>query len=315
MATLIRFLAIVFSVLLFFPTGSSSVEIGKEDEQNCLLSATVLADLHMESNSRERHQRIGSILQTASQADTDVLLLLGDNTMNSQLIESLPFYGLVGRLFEKDEVIIAAGNHDLDGNEYNNSDYAALSSRFVFLRNSIFADDGDKVWFSREVNGYRFLVLGGDAQSDEDGRQVLSDGQLDWLEAELALAAEEEKPCFVLNHYLVEGRNGMRSYSAFNLSDNNDRLTAILENSGVRTFYLSGHSHFGVDSTSVDTVGNVTYINLPSAGNEGNYTFLPDAVDDAGVGLQIEVYADHVRLGFYNYLTQQWLEDYDHFVF
>lgn len=315
MAAIMRLLALVISVFLFFPTGAIPAQIEKTDAENCLLSATVLSDLHMESNSRERHQRIGGVLQAAKQADNDVLLLLGDNTMNGQMIETMFVYGLVSRNFSRDDVISVPGNHDLDSNEENMVSHEMLVDRFVGMRNGFFADDGDKIYFSREVNGYKFIVLGGEGRTGEDGKQILSDEQLDWLESELALAKESGKPCFVLNHYLVYGRNGSRSYAAFNIADNNDRLCEILENSGVRTFYFSGHSHYGVNFDSVQTTGNVTYINLPSTGNGGNYYPANEACGETGIGMQMEVYEDRVVLRFRNYLTEEWLEGFDNYVF
>ncbi len=315
MTVIMRLIALVISVFLFLPMGAVPEKIEKQDAENCLLSATVLSDLHMESNSRERHQRIGGVLQAAKQADNDVLLLLGDNTMNGQMIETMFVYGLVSRNFSRNEVISVPGNHDLDSNDENMVSHEMLVDRFVRMRNGFFADDGDKIYFSREVNGYKFIVLGGEGRTGADGKQILSDEQLDWLESELALAKESGKPCFVLNHYLVYGRNGGRSYAAFNIADNNDRLTEILENSGVRTFYFSGHSHYGVNFDSVQTTGNVTYINLPSTGNGGNYDPANEACGDTGIGMQMEVYEDRVVLRFRNYLTEEWLESFDNYVF
>ncbi len=315
MNSIIRLLALIISVFIFLPTGSIPEKIEKADAETCLLSATVLSDMHMESNSKERHERIGKTLEAAKEADSDALILLGDNTMNGQIIETIPFYGLVSRFFSADSVLSIPGNHDLDDNENNKSSYDALAKRFVRLRNLFFANDGEKLYFSREINGYTFIALAADARSDENGKQILSDEQLDWLESELAALADSNKPCFVLNHYLVYGKNGSRSYAAFNISDNNDRLTEILENSGVRTFYFSGHSHYGVSESTVETHNNVTYVNLPSTGNGGNYYPANEACGEAGIGLQLEVYEDSVLLRFRNYITEEWLENYDSFVF
>ncbi|MBR6780827.1 MAG: metallophosphoesterase [Clostridia bacterium] len=315
MTAIIRLLALILSVFIFLPSAGYTGEIEKQDTQACLLSATVLSDMHMESNSRERHERIGKTLQAAKQADNDAVLFLGDNTMNGQWIETVMFYGLVSRNFAAEKVICAPGNHDLDDNENNFVSQDQLEKRFVALRNSFFTDDGENVYFSREVNGYRFIVLGGEERSDENGQQFLSEEQLNWLEDELAEVAKSGKPCFVLNHYLVYGRNGSRSYAMFNVSLQNDRLTEILENSGARTFYFSGHSHYGVNTDSVQTTGNVTYINLPSTGNGGNYVPANEKCAEPGIGMQMEVYADRVVLRFRNYLTEEWLDGFDNYVF
>lgn len=308
-------LALVMSLFIFMPFGTATEAIDKTDAENCLLSATILSDLHMEGNNTQRHKRVGGVLYAAEKADNDVLLLLGDNTMNGQVIETLLAYGLVSRFFKDKTVLSAPGNHDMDTSDNTNGTFDTLQKRFVTMRNGFFGDNGDKVYYSREEKGYKFIVLGGEGRTEEDGKQILSDEQLNWLENELAEAAESGKPCFVLNHYLVYGRNGGRSYAGFNVAVQNDRLTDILENSGVRTFYFCGHSHYGVSDDSVQTTNNVTYINLPATGNPGNYYPANDDCGKDGIGMQMEVYEGSVVLRFRNYLTGQWLEGYDNYVF
>ena len=313
--TFMKTLAIFLSIFIFFPIGSAPEAIEKTDAENCLISATVLSDLHMEGTNPERHKRVGNVLRAAKRADNDLLLLLGDNTMNGQVIETLFAYGLVSRFFDSDDVIVSPGNHDMDTSENTNGTFETLYNRYVTMRNIYFGDDGDKVYFSREEKGYKFIVLGGEGRTGEDGKQILSDEQLNWLEGELAEAKESGKPCFVLNHYLVYGRIGGRSYAGFNIADQNDRLTEILEGSGVRTFYFCGHSHYGVSDDSVQTANNVTYINLPATGNPGNYYPANEECGADGIGMQMEVYESSVVLRFRNYITGQWLEGYDSYVF
>lgn len=314
-AFLMKAIALCLSIVVFMPFDATPGAIEKTDADSCLLSATVLSDLHMEGNNTERHKRVGNVLRAAGQADNDTLLLLGDNTMNGQIIETLLAYGLISRFLKDESVIVAPGNHDMDTGENTTGTFETLSKRFVTMRNAFFGDDGNKVYFSREVKGYKFIVLGGEGRTEENGKQIISDEQLDWLEDELAAAAESDKPCFILNHNLVYGRNGSRSYAAFNITDQNDRLTEILETSGVRTFYFSGHSHYGVSDDSVQTTSNVTYINLPATGNPGNYYPANEDCGKDGIGVHMEVYEDQVVLRFRNYITGQWIDGYDNYVF
>ena len=305
---LTKALALLISLVIFYPIGTPA-EIEKTDPDNCLLSATVLSDLHMEGTNLQRHKRVGGVLRAAKYADNDLLLLLGDNTMNGQIVETLFVYGLVDRFFNSNDVIVAPGNHDMDTGEHTNGTFEELQSRYIYMRNAFFGDKGDKVYYSCEEKGYKFIVLGGEGRTDSDGKQIISDEQLTWLENELADAEKSGKPCFVLNHYLVYGRNGSRSYAGFNVTDQNDRL------SGVRTFYFCGHSHYGVSNDSVQTTNNVTYINLPSTGNPDNYYPANDDCGKDGIGMQMEVYEDSVVLRFRNYLTGEWLEGFDNYVF
>ena len=312
---LMKAIALCISFIIFMPFGTVPETIEKTDAENCLLSATILSDLHMEGTNPERHKRVGNVLQAAETADTDVLLLLGDTTMNGQVAETLFAYGLVNRFFQNKNVIVAPGNHDMDTGKHTNGTFEDLQKRFVAMRNSFFGNNGKKVYFSREEKGYKFVVLGGEGRTEEDGKQIISDEQLIWLENELAGAKESGKPCFIINHYLVYGRNGWRSTADFNITDQNDRLTEILETSGVRTFYFCGHSHYGVSDDSVQTTNNVTYINLPATGNPGNYYPANEECGKDGIGMQMEVYEGSVVLRFRNYLTGEWLEGYDNYVF
>ncbi|MBO5936677.1 MAG: metallophosphoesterase [Clostridia bacterium] len=314
-ALFMKAIALLVSLVIFIPVGAALEAIEKTDAENCLLSATVLSDLHMEGTNPERHKRVGGVLYAAEKADNDLLLLLGDNTMNGQVIETLFAYGLVDRFFDTSTVLVAPGNHDMDTSENTNGTFETLQKRYITMRNAFFGNSGNKVYYSREEKGYKFIVLGGEGRTGEDGKQIISDEQLNWLENELAQAKESGKPCFILNHYLVYGRNGGRSYAAFNIADQNDRLTEILETSGVRTFYFCGHSHYGVNDDSVQTTNNVTYINLPATGNPGNYYPANDECGKDGIGMQMEVYENKVVLRFRNYLTGQWLEGYDSYVF
>lgn len=311
----IKTIALLISFIIFMPSGAVPETIEKIDAEKCLISATVFSDLHMEGTNPERHKRGGGVLSAAEKADNDLLLLLGDNTMNGQIVETVFAYGLVDRFFDTEDVIVAPGNHDMDTGEHTNGTFETLRNRYIFLRNAFFGDRGDKVYYSREEKGYKFIVLGGEGRTAEDGKQIISDEQLSWLESELAEAAASGKPCFIINHYLVRGRNGGRSYADFNITDQNDRLTEILETSGVRTFYFCGHSHYGVSDDSVQTTANVTYINLPATGNPGNYYPANEDCGKDGIGMQMEAYEDKVVLRFRNYLTGQWLEGYDNYVF
>ena len=170
--TFMKTLAIFLSIFIFFPIGSTPDTIDKTDAESCLISATVLSDLHMEGTNPERHKRVGNVLRAAKRADNDLLLLLGDNTMNGQVIETLFAYGLVSRFFESDDVIVSPGNHDMDTSENTNGTFETLSNRYVTMRNIYFGDDGDKVYFSRDEKGYKFIVLGGEGRTGEgQGRQ------------------------------------------------------------------------------------------------------------------------------------------------
>ena len=124
-ALFMKAFALLVSLVIFIPTGAAPEAIEKTDAENCLLSATVLSDLHMEGNNFDRHKRVGGVLYAAEKADNDLLLLLGDNTMNGQVVETLLAYGLVDRFFDTGSVLVAPGNHDMDTSENTNGTFEA----------------------------------------------------------------------------------------------------------------------------------------------------------------------------------------------
>ena len=305
-----KFFAVFISLFLFM-SFSSPAAYAPKDADAVRLSAVMLSDVHIEGNNPDRWTRFGETLAGAFSADRtpDVIAFAGDQTMNGQGIEWFDFYGLLNRYNKNSEVVMAMGNHDF-GNCADHDTYVELSKRAIDSFNGYTGSDIDCVHYTKTVNGYTFIVMGSD-DNTENTVQVISDEQVEWLEEELAKLAAEGKPAFVVNHNLLYGKNGNRSRYDFNQTTNNDKIVAALENCGTDVFFFCGHSHFGVNSGTVNTEGRVTYINLPSSGNDGNYQ-AEEECSTYGLGCEMEVYEDTVELRFRNFAKGEWLEDYQY---
>lgn len=308
-----RVFSIVISIFLFLST-AEGVKYEPKDAENIKLNAVILSDVHIEGNNPDRWQRFGQTLKGvyANKTKPDIVAFAGDNTMNGQWIEWFDYYGLLNRFNKKSEILVGFGNHDF-GNNDDAETYAELSKRCIKCYNGYIGGKIDKVYYSKEINGYKFIMLASEQNLDNLVSSI-SDEQIEWLKAELKEAADEGKPAFVVNHNLVEGKNGFRSNWDFNVTDNNKALADTLENAGTKVIYFCGHSHVALRSDSVQTYGNATYVNLPSAGNTGNYYPENDGYDDFGIGCNLEVYENSMVLRFRNFAKGEWLEGYDDIV-
>ena len=307
-----KFFSVIISMFLFM---SSAVPAAYAplDKDELKLSAVMLSDVHIEGNSQDHWTRFGETLAGAFSAKKtpDVIAFAGDQTMNSQWIEWFDFYGLLNRFNKGSKVVMAMGNHDF-GNNADHDTYVELADRAISCLNGYTGSNVKNVYHTRTVKGYTFIVMGADDNA-ENLVQVISDEQVEWLEGELAKVAAEGKPAFVINHNLLYGKNGSRSRYSFNQTTNNDKIVAALENCGTDVFYFCGHSHYGVNSGTVNTEGRVTYINLPSAGTDPNHD-ADDACAAYGIGCDMEVYENTVELRFRNFAKGEWLEDHQYSV-
>ncbi len=309
-----RVFSIFISLFLFVSlTANPTVKYEPVDSENIKLSAVLLSDMHMEGNNTERWGWIGNTLNAVYAADRtpDVLAFAGDNTMNGQGVEWFDFYGFVNRFAGDSKVLVAFGNHDF-GNTSDNDTYKKLSKRCINSYNGYEKASIDKVYYSTEVKGYKFIVLGSE-ENAENTVSVISDNQIEWLKAQLKQAADKNMPAFVINHNLVEGKNGIRSYWDFNLVSNNKSLADTLENAGTKVVYFSGHSHMPLDSDSVMTFGDCTYVNLPCAGSTESY-FGAESDNSFGTGCCMEVYENQIVLRFRCFGENRWLEGFDNII-
>lgn len=305
---MIRFFAVLISFFLFF-SEAYIPPYEYRDEENIRFSAVILSDMHTETNSNARFLMDGYTLKGVYSGgrSPDVLAFAGDNTMNGQSVEWFDFYGLVNRYNKGSDVLVAFGNHDF-GNTADGEVYKKLSKRSVDSYNYYCRKNIDKVYYSADYGVVKFIVLGSENNA-ENTVQVITDAQIDWLESELADCAGRNIPAVVINHNPLYGRNGRRSYFGFNQIDSSEKIDSVLQSAGVKIIYVSGHTHFGLSDDSVTSDGSVTYINLPSAGNNGNYD-APEEYSTHGIGMILEIYDGDMVVTFRNFAKGKALEGY-----
>ncbi|MDR0531278.1 MAG: metallophosphoesterase [Oscillospiraceae bacterium] len=279
----LRFVGFLLSTLLVW-TVRPGAAVAPEANQK--LRFSVMSDVHMETYTFARFQGFAQALANTGRGKTrqDALVLLGDNTMNGQVTEYWNLYGLLSRYNGAKTTLVAVGNHDLNHKESN----AARHKNFLRAYSGI---QSKKIWYSKEINGYRFVVLGDEAPQ-EDTTATLGQDQLRFLDGELKAAGGN--PVFVFMHQPINGMFGDWS----GVGAQSAQLQAILE-TYPNVFYFSGHLHTPADQITIRQNNSVTYIDVPSLLSE----------DITGVGYQVEVYDSRVVLRARDYINGAWWGD------
>ena len=295
---------IAFILAFFIYSPVSEFASYTTSEENTELTFTVLSDVHLEGNNEDRFNLFGEgIRDINANESNDFIVFLGDNTMNGQVVELSAFYSILDE-YNTIDTYMVTGNHDLCPSDYNTGDYEDLRDRFFKYKNEyIKAQYDDSVYYSYEINGYKFIVLG--SESDAGVQEDISDEQFAWLESELKNAEENGNFIFIFNHYPLNN-TWADVWPEGHIGEDSDRLYKLFTQCENRIYYFSGHLHMGLfeDWRGVITDGNITFINVPSFGSENNA--IDADIKDVGLGLQVEVYKDHMVIRSRNFAKHEW---------
>ena len=292
MSWFLRFFAAILAFFIFRPSDAAVASFAPVNE-NLRFRFAVISDAHLEGNNGDKHDWMGEAfcdLSAAADPAYEALVMLGDNTMNGQLFEQGMLYGLMRKYCTVDTVLMAVGNHDICGSDYNLANYDRLKKRFIRYNNAFTGQEIDELYHYTVVDGCYFIVLASDR--DAGVAQYLSDAQLEWLDGVLREAADGGNPVFLFSHWPLndvfpdvwaEGHVGEQS----------DQLKALLQTYDNRIFFFSGHLHMGLygDERDYKTEGQITYINVPSFGSENTNG---GTLQDTGLGYSVEVYEDEL---------------------
>lgn len=272
--------AIFLATYFFFATLSiKSGKILPLDENALRLHLTVISDLHTETNNLARFKiNTRSLKQLNSVKDvTDALVLLGDNTMNGQITESLLFYGMLETVNPIRPYYPVMGNHDLGNVSEPDGSFPKLRERQLDYLQT-FADKSlQELYYSKTVNGYTLIFLAPD--TEECNERNLSDAQLDWLEAQLDAASQTGKPVFVFNHY-----------PASHINAGHDRYLQLVTKYP-DTFVLVGHMHYYIYFGRLRGENTTPEIWVPCLSMLDENS---EPTDKTGLGYLMEVYDDAV---------------------
>ena len=309
MSVIYKILSAILALFIF----SSSGEIASYspiDEDNLKMSFTVISDGHMEGNEPQKHKNYGEGFCDMASAEvlSRALIMVGDNTMNSQVAEQAMLYGLMNKYNKIENVLMAAGNHDICPGKHNTGDYETLKERFITFNNAFLDNQIEKLYYSKVIDGYHFIVLASDA--DAGIQQYISPEQFEWLDAELKAAAESGNPVFLFSHWpLNDVFEGV--WDEGHVGEQSDELKEMLKKYDNRIFFFTGHLHMGIfdNDFGIKDDGDITYINVPSFGSENDEVEADH--QETGMGYQVEVYEDELVVRVRNFVSHEWL-DYEY---
>ncbi len=314
------FLSVLMSVLCFcssliFGDFAADYEPVKKD---CKMQFAVISDIHMTDETARRDiLELGLYDMENAESRLDALVLAGDMTDHALAGE----YALLAEAFSKynpsDNIILSIGNHDTWNNEIDSDDRFPESERLFIEYSKIISDrELEKVYYSTEINGYKFIVM---SSEGDNTAAYITDKQLMWLDSELTKATAENKPAFVISHWPLENTHGLPGSWGDDpedgtFKDNRSKdVKAVLEKYE-NVFLISGHIHNGFANSlerknysfsTVEKYGSICSVNLPSYMYVGSRGTVAN-----GTGLVVEVYDDEVVIRARSFTAGVWYTNY-----
>lgn len=314
------FLSVLLSVLnvFTFPIfGNYTAKSEPIDKENCKLNFAAISDIHMTDESL-RALMLGFGLHDMENADTrlDALVCSGDLTDHGYLEEWKMLVDAFEGYDPADNIILAQGNHDTWTEDEG---YNLAKDYFIKYSEEITGRKIENEYYSTKVNGYTFIVL---ASETDRTSMYLSDAQLLWFEAEMAKAAADNLPIFVISHWPLNQSHGLpvtwgdddMEPDDGGIGDQSAAVEAILKKYD-NVFYINGHIHNGLSNdkqaetngyVSVESDGSFHSINLP----QYMYMTIRGRIAN-GTGCQFEVYDDRVEIRSRSYSAGVWYTDYN----
>lgn len=316
--TFLSVLLAVLNVFTFPIWGNYAGKFEPVDADNCRLNFAAISDIHMKDDGL-RAFMLGFGLHDMENAasELDALVCAGDLTDHGYAEEWEALVGAFEGYTPAKNIILAQGNHDTWTEDEG---YNLAREYFINYSEEITGRRIENEYYSTKINGYTFIVL---ASEYDHTDMYISTAQLAWLEVEMAKAAVDGKPIFVVSHWPINQSHGLpeswgdEEYEPDEggMGDQSDAVEVILKKYN-NVFLISGHIHLGLknedqnakyDYASVESDGSFHSVNLPA------YMY-PNSVGQVsnGTGYQFEVYDDRVELRARCYSASAWYTDYNY---
>ncbi len=296
------------AILTMMPTSGLKSPVIKTLQEDCLLNMELISDTHLETTEILRPMFLMSGLSNLKRAKSPVdgVVVCGDITNYGDTKSVDKFFDIYRKYSPVEELVFVSGNHDIGHVEDRDHDEAR--QYLIDSFNAYGGTDYDKIYYSKEINGYKFIVL-----SDEGDRWdhlVMSEEQLAFLDRELEEGTKDGKPVFVCCHWPVDGTNGEDTiWDGSGVYLDEWDVKSICEKYK-NVYWISGHMHAGIKSTLVaektglsnaEQINGVTYINLPTYGIVNMF-----GAPWSATGAQLEVYENEVVFRPRNFITNKW---------
>lgn len=274
---------------------------------DCRVSTAIISDVHVSEvavGSMLYYRNVVTDLKNAKDK-LDCLISLGDSTEDGMKKEWSEFYSELKRFDVAKDYAIATGNHDIRGRVQKE-----VLSFFTRGLNELTGRQIDKMYYSIDVGGYKFIVIGSEKESLE--KAYISKTQLSFIDNELADGTRDGKPVFVLSHYLLKRTHGLPELwdapiKSGDLGEQSDDVRDILLKYK-NVFYLTGHMHTGFGKYTYEELGGVHLVNVPSTGDKENKA---GENLERGTGMTMEIYDDRVVFRARNFATGKYIDGFE----
>ena len=276
-----------------------------------IITLDLISDTHIGSRNAAAYVRPSVENINREQNEIDGVIVSGDLTNKGYDSEFSEVYSIL-KNYTGGNLITANGNHDY-GRGTSSGDMRPYAIKH---RNEFLGITTQKDYYSTEINGYKFVVMG--SEGNKPNSATISDTQLDFVKAEVQEGAQGGKPVFVICHWPMRNTNCERwSWPIIPGGALDSSTTKKLQNilsQFDNVFYISGHLHAGLNGRltrrlfggcCVEQHKGITCINVPSLGS-GNHLGLTSK----GTGMRLTVYSDKAVVEGRNFYTGEWLDNY-----
>lgn len=302
--------------LAFKAYGTAAVTL-REDRP---LTFAVLSDIHVQSWDKRAIRKFGHALDDLRHAAPEAEALIINGDLGNGNPED---YEMVRQTLDKHPhpqgVYYTIGNHEFyrmwhdrrgrwsPGTFPNGDTDRAARERFLRFTGE------PKVYYERQIRGYRFLFLGteryrqSDPQVEEDA--FLTRDQLQWLKAKLKEAAQGKKPVFIFLHQpLPDTVSGSGKEGSGRGVVQHRELKALLS-LYPKAILFSGHSHRELAQPRTLVRDGFVMVNSSSVSRPWRVDgpFPPDA--EKSEGLIVEAAPDRVLIRGRDFGKRDWVPE------
>lgn len=267
-------------------TVSKDEPIEFEDSSNVKLSFAAIADTHLvdnegsEKNFANFFEDIGN-----TKEKFDAFLMAGDIAEYGKKKEYKRFFSVTDKQTVFPHVFLTMGNHDVRF-QYKRNQKIIMDKVNEYLK----IDTKGKSYYSYDVNGYTFIVIGTEKRVLE--KAYITKEQIDFLDKELERATKDGKPAFVMCHQAFAETHGLPEvWKTGDMGEQSDLVRAVMEKHK-NVFFITGHLHGGIFEGTYEILNkenNVHSLSVPGYRKENNF-----GIKDCGIGYYCEVYDNKV---------------------
>lgn len=286
---------------------SQDAAITPKDEENCKMTAVLWADTQISDYllSRDEYMKAACRDIAAANGTIDALVIAGDIAENGKGSEYRVVLDNLNMFKGKvNNILPATGNHDIRLRIFGNTvkTFSEFSSAVNEKLNL------DKLYYSYEVNGYKFIVMGSTRTEFEES--YIDETELNWLDGQLKEATANGLPAFVILHQPLKDTHNLPDAwgspipTAGSVGAQSDDLKKIMS-SYKNVFLITGHLHSGFASYTYEEIDGIHGVNLPSL------TIADDGYEHTGTGIVMEVYEDTVLFRARDFSQGTYLPQFD----